>query len=194
MAHIFDFEEGGFRLVCEATGTLSPVVATEEQAVLGVEWYSDVPGGDRLYIARQRARFKERMVNGLGLGPEEAEDHAAALRWDLMANGVPARALPTKEQFAEAEAPFPELAQRARVGIAVQNATFAADGVAQAVLTFTGLVAATEVIVTGPSGELKATVSPADPVLGLTSDVPSLFSVRVLDAVHWSRPVEIEAA
>lgn len=188
MAHVFDAQAGGYRLVCEATGTLSPVVATEERAVQGLEWYCDDPAAKEVYLARQRARFKLALVQRDML-PEEAEDHAAGLRWDLMPDGS-ATGTPSDAKIAEAEAVYPALAQRARLGISVDKATFASDSVEVATVTITGLVAPATVEL---GGGLAAQVSPADPMVRLTSDIPRRFTVRVLDANHWSRPVEVEA-
>lgn len=218
MAHVFDAAAGGFRLVCEATGVLSPVVATEERAVLGLEWYCDDPAAKEVYLARQRARLKAAIVGtphsiekaielrfipedalsrpltaeeraAIIITAEMAEDIAAALRWDLMPDGSVA-GTPSAAKIAEAEAAHPALTQRARLGITSDKPTFASDGIEVATVTITGLIAPATVDL---GDGLTAQVSPADPVVRLTSDIPKKFSVRIVDANHWSRPVEVEA-
>lgn len=224
MAFIFDAAAGGYRLVCEATGALSPVVATEERAVLGLEWYCEDPAAEAVYLARQRARFKATIVGKkrtveeavrLGILPEiprdaqdrfreltaaeealliisadDAEDIAAGLRWDLMANGQAASRLPTDAEKASADSAFTELQQRAKVRITTNKVRFLADGLEAATVTFEGLVASA---VAELGGALTAAVSPVDPVVVLTSDIPRLFTVRILDAAHWSKPLHVEA-
>ena len=189
MAHIFDPIMGGYRMVCEATGELSPGIASRDaQALVGVEWYSDVASARELYLARQRARFKVALVER-GFSAEDAEDHAASLRWDLMPDGTVA-GTPSGARIAEAEAPHPSIAQRARLRISVDRPTFASDGTEEATITIAGLVAPATVEL---GAGLTAEVSPADPVVRITSDVPRKFSIRVLDGLHWSAPVVLEA-
>jgi hypothetical protein len=221
MTSFFDPILLGYRLVCEATGTLSPgIVTTDAQALVGVEWYSDTPDGEAVYLARQRARVKDALVGrtfsveeGVKLlilpedalsrpltdaedlariiTPEWAEEIASELRWDQTARGQAARRLPTPGEIASAEVPLPRIAQRARVRIATDKLTFRPDGVDRVVLTFSGLVASA---VADLGGGRTAQVSPADVTVRLTSDVPRRFVVMVVDALHWSRPLRVEAA
>jgi hypothetical protein len=77
------------------------------------------------------------------------------------------------------------------VRIATDKLTFRPDGVDRVVLTFSGLVASA---VADLGGGRTAQVSPADVTVRLTSDVPRRFVVMVVDALHWSRPLRVEAA
>lgn len=188
MAHVFDEAAGGYRLVCEATGVESDVVATEERAVMGLEWFCPDPVAEEAYLARQRARFKQNLV-ARGLLAEEAEDEAADLRWDLMPDGRVVGE-PSDQAIADAEASMPELVQRARVAISADKASFTADGMDEVTVTFEGLVAEAEADL---GDGLTVTVSPTDAIVTLTSDIPRTFEPRVLDANHYSRPITVEA-
>lgn len=187
MAHIFDAVAGGYRLVCEITGQQSGVVSTDENAVNGLEWYS--PGTETDCLARQRARAKLLLVDRDGLGAEEAEDRVAGLRWDLMPSGQLV-GTPSAQQIAQAEAPYSRLRQRIRLRLTVDKPMFQADGLDEAVVTVTGLIAdATATLGDG----LSVLVPVADPAIHITSDVPRVFMIQILDAQHWSRPLRIEA-
>lgn len=190
MAHGFDNTAGGWRLIDEASGAFVGAKHDDERPLIGLEHYGATPDGDALYLARQRARFKAALLEAEGLSAEEAEDDAAAKRWDRMPNGQPPRRLPTDAERDEAEADFPALAQRARVRVLVDKAQITADGQDEATVTFTGLVAPADIDL---GDGLVVTVDPADPELVITSDVPRRFEVRALDDVHWSRPLTVVA-
>jgi hypothetical protein len=77
------------------------------------------------------------------------------------------------------------------VRIATDKFTFRPDGLDRVVITFSGLVAPAA----ADLGEGRTiAVSPADFTVRLTSDVPRKFTVRIVDALHWSRPLLVEAA
>lgn len=82
-----------------------------------------------------------------------------------------------------------EVAQKAEVTLARNAATFSADGTSEGQITLTGLTQDAQVHV----DQSIVTVTVADPVLVITSDVPRIFAVQVVDAYHWSEIVMIEA-
>jgi hypothetical protein len=92
----------GYRLVCEATGALSAVVAVEPANLDDVEWYSDTADGDAALVARQRAKAKYAMVER-GMSEDAAEMACQQVRWDLLPGGRPTRQMPTPEHVTAAE-------------------------------------------------------------------------------------------
>lgn len=81
------------------------------------------------------------------------------------------------------------LAQKNIVMLTASAPTFPADGTSTVSLTFAGLSGSAVVTVAGQ----QVTVSPADNVIKLTSDMPRTFSVQLVDTDQWSNPVNVEA-
>lgn len=82
------------------------------------------------------------------------------------------------------------LVQKVTVTITPDRSTFPADGIAESRLTLGGLV--------GPGtlqlgNGLSVPVSPGDSVVILTSDVRRRFVAELVDDLHWSEPVAVEA-
>lgn len=86
MSYIYNEQEKGYHLVCEGCGCRSSVVSLEERSVRVMEWYCNLIPCGRVYLARQRERFKERLIDK-GMTRDGAEVCAMSLRWDLMPNG-----------------------------------------------------------------------------------------------------------
>jgi len=86
MAYTYDAQEKGYRLVCEGCGHRSAVVSLDEKAVQGLEWYCSDLQCKRSYLAKQRERFQQGVVER-GMSPTQAELEIAKLRWDLMPDG-----------------------------------------------------------------------------------------------------------
>jgi len=82
------------------------------------------------------------------------------------------------------------LLQKATVTISVDKTTFAADGVEEVLVTLSGLVAD---VVLDLGGGLTGSVTVADPTHIITSDVRMLFSLQIIDNLHWSEQIIIEA-
>ena len=79
--------------------------------------------------------------------------------------------------------------QKEVVIISVDKPNILADGIDEAAISLSGLVA--PALVSFGNG-LSQTVTPADPVIQLTSDVPRQFVVEINDMLHFSEPVFVE--
>lgn len=91
--------------------------------------------------------------------------------------GGPRRAAPT------------ELVDKVKVTVTPEAETFAADGVAELDINFSGLSVNGHVRI----GSSRLPITVADPVYTLTSDVVREFLIYMDDDVHWSEPVTVRA-
>ena len=81
------------------------------------------------------------------------------------------------------------LVQKAEVVISSNKAQIIADGIDETTITFAGLVAPISV----SFGEgVNQTVTPADPEIILTSDVPRQFVIEIDDKLHFAEPIFVE--
>ena len=80
--------------------------------------------------------------------------------------------------------------QKAVVSISVDKTSIVADGVDEALLSFSGLTAPINVSF---GDGLTHIVIPTDPNVQLTSDVPRRFVVGIDDKLHFADPVVVEA-
>ncbi len=80
---------------------------------------------------------------------------------------------------------------KAPVMLTADKPSFAADGVTECRITATGLVG--NAAIYQRPGRDPLTLTLADPVLILTSDVGRRYTFQVLDAAHYSEPLTVEA-
>lgn len=82
------------------------------------------------------------------------------------------------------------LEQKSIVTITASKVAFLANGVDSVALTLIGLVAPA---ILSLGGGLTVGVSPADANVTITSDLPRLFVAELIDNLHWSALVSVEA-
>ena len=82
------------------------------------------------------------------------------------------------------------LVLKTEVVISSNKAQIIADGIDETTITFAGLVAPISV----SFGEgVNQIVTPADPEIILTSDVPRQFVIEIDDTLHFAEPIFVEA-
>lgn len=82
------------------------------------------------------------------------------------------------------------LVRKKLIMLRAERTVFPADGRAEAIIRFEGVEEKTALFVDGIAA---ANISPEDPVLILTSDVPRTFKVQVVGLFYYSEPLTLEA-